>query len=328
MKLFSILVLVLVSSSAFPFDRVDCGKHDDFGLPSESDFIICNDGFILGFNIEHKVADWVMYTTSAESIEPSFERPATFQPDELIDYREQATLNDYSHRGYDKGQLAPNATMDFSKQSQLDSFKLTNIAPQVPALNRQGWAELESLVRNCTIGSTFEVLVITGPIWNDKYEWLNDNVRIPSAYFKVLMERRSPFRMDAYIMPNAKVGRHEVSKYHTNVDEVEWLTGFDLFRLVPWTLQDKAEAGFNGFCAHRSLALEPLDIESNSSVSTVLERSINVLDKPINPYVCEVDKTCSTMTSCEEAKFYLNECGGSALDNDGNGLPCESICAN
>ena len=37
-------------------------------------------------------------------------------------------------------------------------------------------------------------------------------------------------------------------------------------------------------------------------------------------------QSCSEMTSCDEAKFYLAQCGLSGLDRDGDGVPCESIC--
>ena len=43
-------------------------------------------------------------------------------------------------------------------------------------------------------------------------------------------------------------------------------------------------------------------------------------------YSCYPSKTCGQMTSCEEAYFYLNVCGDSARDGDGDGVPCESIC--
>lgn len=33
------------------------------------------------------------------------------------------------------------------------------------------------------------------------------------------------------------------------------------------------------------------------------------------------------MTSCAEARFYLNECGLSRLDGDQDGTPCEALCA-
>nr|WP_255840606.1 excalibur calcium-binding domain-containing protein [Pseudomonas benzenivorans] len=33
------------------------------------------------------------------------------------------------------------------------------------------------------------------------------------------------------------------------------------------------------------------------------------------------------MSSCEEAKFHLKSCGLNSLDRDGDGVPCENLCA-
>lgn len=41
---------------------------------------------------------------------------------------------------------------------------------------------------------------------------------------------------------------------------------------------------------------------------------------------CGSKRTCGEMASCDEAKHYLNDCGLSKLDRDGDGVPCESIC--
>ena len=41
---------------------------------------------------------------------------------------------------------------------------------------------------------------------------------------------------------------------------------------------------------------------------------------------CGTKRYCREMTSCEEAKFYLRQCGRSTLDGDRDGVPCESIC--
>jgi hypothetical protein len=41
---------------------------------------------------------------------------------------------------------------------------------------------------------------------------------------------------------------------------------------------------------------------------------------------CGSKRTCSAMVSCEEALFYLRECGATRLDGDGDGVPCESLC--
>lgn len=35
-------------------------------------------------------------------------------------------------------------------------------------------------------------------------------------------------------------------------------------------------------------------------------------------------KTCSQMATCEEAHFYLEQCGVKELDADSDGVPCEN----
>lgn len=41
---------------------------------------------------------------------------------------------------------------------------------------------------------------------------------------------------------------------------------------------------------------------------------------------CGGKSRCGDMSSCAEAKHYLNDCGQSQLDRDHDGVPCESIC--
>lgn len=43
-------------------------------------------------------------------------------------------------------------------------------------------------------------------------------------------------------------------------------------------------------------------------------------------YSCSCSKSCDAMASCEEAYYQLNQCGCSARDGDGDGVPCESMC--
>lgn len=41
---------------------------------------------------------------------------------------------------------------------------------------------------------------------------------------------------------------------------------------------------------------------------------------------CGEKTTCGVMDSCEEATFFLEQCGVIRLDGDGDGTPCESVC--
>lgn len=41
---------------------------------------------------------------------------------------------------------------------------------------------------------------------------------------------------------------------------------------------------------------------------------------------CGQKRYCKEMDSCDEAMFFLSDCGLSSLDGDGDGVPCESLC--
>lgn len=43
-------------------------------------------------------------------------------------------------------------------------------------------------------------------------------------------------------------------------------------------------------------------------------------------FACGTKRYCRDMTSCEEARFYLTQCGLTSLDGDHDGVPCEKIC--
>ena len=43
-------------------------------------------------------------------------------------------------------------------------------------------------------------------------------------------------------------------------------------------------------------------------------------------FSCAGKTACGQMASCEEATFYLNNCGLGRLDGDKDGVPCETLC--
>jgi hypothetical protein len=43
-------------------------------------------------------------------------------------------------------------------------------------------------------------------------------------------------------------------------------------------------------------------------------------------FTCGSKRTCTEMSSCEEAMFHYKQCGLSGLDRTKNGVPCKSIC--
>ena len=64
---------------------------------------------------------------------------------------------------------------------------------------------------------------------------------------------------------------------------------------------------------------------AGTAVATTGEKS-KPKPSPSSGFTCGSKRTCKEMTSCEEAMFFLNECGMRKLDRDKDGLPCENVC--
>ncbi len=70
----------------------------------------------------------------------------------------------------------------------------------------------------------------------------------------------------------------------------------------------------------------------NDHASTNLLPQENVrdieVDKVERTFICQGKTYCSQMTSCEEARLYLENCPNQNTDGDGDGEPCESQWCN
>ncbi len=61
--------------------------------------------------------------------------------------------------------------------------------------------------------------------------------------------------------------------------------------------------------------------------STPTVKSVKVVKSDgDSSFSCGGKNVCRDMDSCEEAYFYLEQCGLRKLDRDHDGIPCESIC--
>ncbi|HEU0220132.1 MAG TPA: thermonuclease family protein [Gallionella sp.] len=66
-----------------------------------------------------------------------------------------------------------------------------------------------------------------------------------------------------------------------------------------------------------------VDDKSHAAVASATTAS----DTNLLGYSCGSKKHCSEMTSCEEARHYLKQCGIQTLDGNGDGVPCEKLCS-
>ncbi len=59
---------------------------------------------------------------------------------------------------------------------------------------------------------------------------------------------------------------------------------------------------------------------------TVVSSHSDFIEEELPNYTfkCDGRTYCSQMTSCEEAKFFLENCPDPKMDGDDDGIPCES----
>ncbi len=242
-KLLLPLAAALFAMSPSAFATETCGQHLEKGLPSGAvDQVLCRTGYAVGYNYQTKNADWVAYHITKESVNAQFKRSNRFKADAELPQYAQSTLADYSKSGYDRGHLAPSATMDFTQNSMLESFLMSNMSPQLPGFNRNGWRILEEHVRDLA-NEYNELYVVTGPIYNGNESSIGDGVVIPSAFYKVVLD---PYYNDAiaFIVPHRAVSSSEIPSFVTTVDEVERQTNLDFFSLTPDSAEEGMESTF------------------------------------------------------------------------------------
>ena len=210
-------------------DEAACQKIE---LPSYSDDedVIEYSGFTTSYNHETLIPNWVAYELTAEELEPVYtSQSSTFSMDFDVKGR-QASREDYSRSGWDKGHMAPKADMRWSEKSYWESHYFTNICPQDHELNAGDWNTLEKRVRGWA-RKFGRVYVVCGPIVGDGSNGTigKNKVQVPDAFFKaILVPIDAGYTAVAFIMLN-NGQHHKLSEYACTVDELESRIGRDLF---------------------------------------------------------------------------------------------------
>ncbi len=184
-------------------------------------------------------ASWVSYTLTPEMVSGSTPRKDAFRVDPLVSTA-SAHPNDYKSSGYDRGHLAPAASMSCNAVAMSESFFMSNMSPQLPAFNRGGWKRLEELVRSWSVERGL-IHVVSGSVLNDVDQYIGENrVAVPKHYYKVIYDPNKQ-QMIAFIVPNAKL-ESDLRQYVQSVDSLEQLTGIDFFPALNDDIESVCEA--------------------------------------------------------------------------------------
>ena len=197
-------------------------------------------GFTSHFNPTCHIPNVVIYELTGNETEGKVPRHNNFIADESVEGC--ATPQDYSYSGYDRGHMAPAGDMKWDVEAMRQSFYMTNICPQVKALNTGAWNRLEGRVREWAKRDSV-LIVATGPILAGSMPTIGDTkVAVPPRFFKVLLASHAqPMRAIAFIYDNARA-TGGMEQHAVSVDAVEEAAGIDFFSTPPDDVEDVVEA--------------------------------------------------------------------------------------
>ena len=204
-------------------------------------------GFTLCYREDYEQAEWVAYCLEKGELSKNAERSNNFHADKKIS-TDSATPEDYTRSGYDRGHLAPAADMAFSAKAMDDSFCMSNMSPQTPALNRGVWKNLEEQVRRWAQGFG-AVFVVSGPVLDknaNEYSKIGRNaVAVPEYFYKALLTKSGDSLIAVgFLIPNDKP-KGSIWDYALSIDELEERTGLDFFYLLDDVREKAAEKAFS-----------------------------------------------------------------------------------
>lgn len=231
------------------------GNPSDAGS-DPNNLLLEREAHSLSYNAKEGGPNWVAWHLDSSDLGPV--PRGDFMPDPLLPAKFQIRPNDYRGSGYDRGHIVPSGdrTRDVAYNQQ--TFVMSNILPQAPALNRFVWKKLEEYERALAKAGN-ELYIFAGGS-GSAGRIANSKVNVPSLFWKIILvlpegdndlaRIDANTRVIAVSMPNRE--REEIQKsrwpqWTTSVAHLEETTGYDFFSALPddveRALEQKIDAG-------------------------------------------------------------------------------------
>lgn len=213
-------------------------------LLNNSEQIIRRKVYILSYNIETKLPNWVAWGLTAEHVDGEYPRDNNYYEDEDVP-RPRATNDDYHGSRWSRGHMCPAGDNKWDAEAMKESNLLTNICPQHASLNSGLWNVIE---RDCRKWAKKygEIYIVCGPVLlNKEHETIGKNkIVVPEAFFKVILRLTPEPAAIGFIVRNNE-GKKKKDLYINTVDEVERITGIDFFSALPDSIENIIESYAN-----------------------------------------------------------------------------------
>ena len=163
------------------------------------DQIIDKQAFTICYDYKMKGAKYVAYTLDGNLVnKTNVKKRSSFYTEKNLPAKYRSHNKDYTHTGYDRGNLANDASFDYDAKVVRKTYTMANIIPQAPNVNRKTWIKAEKLEREIavTLGS---VCVINGVIYDDDPKRIGKNrIAVPDAFWKIIYNDAKGYQKGFY----------------------------------------------------------------------------------------------------------------------------------
>lgn len=155
-------------------------------------------------------------TSSMLTCSTKIKRTNNFAPDPKLE--KQTNLESYyAHSKYDRGHNMDALDNECNNTEENECFYFSNMTPQLPALNRGNWKELESYSRNLALKDG-DIIIYCG-----SFGHVDDLgiVSVPQFCWKVIKDKKDG-HVEAYLMPNSNdVNNFPIEHYKIDLIALE-----------------------------------------------------------------------------------------------------------
>jgi len=242
-------------------------KHLPWGTPTATipvdneDFLVHRD-YVIDYDRDLLVPIWTAHRLDAKGL-GKIDRVDCFRRDPRINAPHASLPSDYSEPIFDQGHLSPNGDMSRALNSVINSFVMSNMAPQYCQFNRGVWQILESLVRLWVKDKDRgTIYVITGSVFDRDNDGKRDpdssakrmkskngksRVAVPSHFYKILVHQKDDGAIEtiAFLLPHDQTDLdgdpafQYLEKHIRSIEDIQTVAGLQFF---PKVAQERPEA--------------------------------------------------------------------------------------
>jgi endonuclease G len=237
--------------------------------PTTHERMLVQADYVIDYDDDLLVPIWTAERIQRVRLDDSVVRKDCFRGDPRLSGNVSSIPSDYSEPIYDQGHMTPFADQRYSVVAGVNSFIMTNMAPQNCQLNRGIWQILEQITRRWAARHD-DLYVFNGSVFDRDGNGVRDpdsaaehmrsnngkaRVAVPSAFFKVIAFRQPDGKVETLSVllphdtsnPTGPASLEYLTKHITDIATLERLTGLDLFPGATSVHENHSLWAFDGY---------------------------------------------------------------------------------